>query len=336
MMILITGATGLLGSKLLHSLVLNGNKVRAIRRQTSDMFQVNRYLSSDDSLQAQIEWVNADLLDYQTLEDALVGVSQVYHCAAIVSFDSSDKHRLINENVVGTANLVNACIDKDRVRLCHVSSVAALGRSIQGEHINEDSQWKNSIYNTTYATSKYQSEKEVWRGIAEGLDAVIVNPSIIIGPGDWRSTSSLLFSKIYKGLKFYTTGKTGFVGLNDVVNIMIQLMNSRVSSERFILNSENIYFKNMFEMIAKELDVAPPSIEAGKFLSGVAWRILALKSFVFGGSPEITKEHAISSSKISNYQNDKIKKQLNYSFDQISDVVAKTSKVFKAEQLIVD
>jgi len=208
-MIFVTGGTGLVGAHLLYELVKDGKKVKALKRETSDLLQVKRtfsfYTDNSEELFNRIEWVNGDLLDYFSFEKLLTGVSVIYHCAAMVSFQAKDRKSMITNNVEGTTNLVNAALEKNVSRICHVSSVAALGRLKNGEPVTENTNWFPSKKVSGYSESKYFSETEIWRGIEEGLDAVIVNPSIIFGPAKWENGSARMFKTIWDGLKFYTT-----------------------------------------------------------------------------------------------------------------------------------
>ncbi len=330
-MIFVTGATGIVGSKLLHVLLESGNSVRALRRENSSMRNVLRYIPEDSGLHKRIEWVTGDITHQDRVEELLEGVSQIYHCAATVSFRKDDRDLIRRSNIRGTESLVNACLYKEDIRLCYVSSTAALGRSQQGEMINEDSTWKNSPYNSFYAVSKFVAEREVWRGIAEGLNAVILNPSIIIGPGNWSSDSSMPFTRVWKGLPFYTNGLTGFVGVGDVVSCMIKLMDSGIRDERFIVTSENLEFREFFTMIASELGKKAPWIHAGKGITSIAWRAEYLRSKLTGRSPSITREHMIAANKRSYYSNEKIRDRLGVSFRSVNEVISETAEEFRKE-----
>lgn len=330
-MILITGGTGLLGSHLLYALLKEGNKVRAIKRSTSNLAEVKRifsfYTDKEDELFKNIQWVDADLLVPESLDKAFTGISHVYHAAALVSFDPRDKAKLIKNNREVSANVVNACLQHKVKKLLHVSSTSALGSSQNGELINEECIWSPDKFNTGYSISKFKSEMEVWRGIEEGLSAVIVNPSIILGPGFWNRGSASMFSNIKKGLKFYSEGVTGFIGVEDVAQFMIKLMNSDISGERFILNSENLSYHEAFDLIAASLKVKAPSVEASPFLSGMAWRLDAFRSY-FGVPRVITKEAVRASMNICRFSNEKVKKATNMDFQKMKDVIEKTGKIY--------
>ena len=310
-MILITGATGFLGSELAMQLAKQGNNIRCTRRITSIIPEILA------PFQQQIEWVNADLLDTFSLEKALSGINKVYHCAAWVSLKKADKKPMTFVNVEGTANLVNLCLLQN-IRLVHVSSIAAIGIAKPGELINEKHYLDLESESDGYALSKLESEMEVWRGIAEGLDAVIVNPSIIIGANAGTSGSGQLFETVRKGLKFYTAGSSGFVDVEDVAKAMILLMNSQFDSERYIINADNIGYKQLFEEIAGNFAVKAPDFYAKAWMLDLAWRIAAFLSFITGKAPFLDKTSAIAASSKNNYDNAKIKNAVGMEFKPLS------------------
>lgn len=323
-MILVTGGTGLLGSHLLYELTRMGEHPRAIKRKNSNTELVKEvfsfYTKDTESLFSQIEWVDADILEPESLGPAFKGIDRVYHAAAFVSFDPRDFQILVKNNREGTANIVNACLEYKIEKLVHVSSTAALGSAENGSLVNEKMIWSPDKVNTGYSVSKFRSEMEVWRGIEEGLKAVIVNPSIIFGPGFWNKGSSSMFTRIKKGLRFYTKGMTGYVWVMDVVNAMIQLMKKDISGERYILNSENLLYHDVFEMISKALGVKAPSIEATPFLAGIAWRLDTIRSW-FGFKRIITREAVRSGRNKTQFSNDKVRKELNMEFRNMQEVI---------------
>ena len=330
-MILVTGGTGLVGGHLLYKLVIAGQSPKALKRSSSNIDKTRKifsYYSTDyEKLFSKVEWVDGDILDYNSLLGAMDGIEYIYHCAASVSFQSADKATLVQTNVQGTENVINAALQSSIKKLLHVSSIGALGRAGSNGITTEKSEW-NSKKTSVYSTSKYLAEMEVWRGIAEGLDAVIINPSIILGPGDWTTGSAKLFTTMYNGLKFYSIGSNGFVDVEDVTKAMILLMESDISNERFIHNSENILYKQLFEWMARGLKVPEPKYKAGKFLSEIGWRLLWVKGIVTGNKSTITKETAETANQFYNYSNDKIRKQLNFEFMPIKESIHKNTKFF--------
>ena len=328
-MIFVTGGTGLVGAQLLFDLASAGQEVIAMHRYSSDFSVFKRLFAKNTSLQDKISWVQGDLNDMESLSRLIVPSCDVYHCAGLISFVPKDRELLYHVNIDGTANLVNVCLEKQIRKMVHVSSVGALGRnSAITPTINEDSHWQTSNENSDYAISKYGAEREVWRGIAEGLNAVIVNPSVIIGVGEWDSGSSKLIKQVADGLNFFTNGVSGFVDVKDVSSIMIQLMKSEVSSERFILSSENISFKTFFEIAALAMNKKPPSIFASPWMGELAWRVEAIRNMLFHHKPLITKYTAINAHKNYQYDSGKIKKLLNYNFIPLKDSINNTCKEF--------
>jgi len=310
-MILVTGATGFLGSELALQLAKQGNRFRCTKRTSSSIPEILL------PFEAIIEWVEADLLDVFALEDALQGITQVYHCAAWVSLKRADKKPMIKTNIAGTANLVNLCLQQ-KIRMLHVSSVAAIGLAKPGDLVNENHNLDLDREDDGYAISKLESEMEVWRGIAEGLHAVIVNPSIIIGANAGTKGSGQLFETVRKGLKFYTSGSCGFVDVEDVAKSMIALMNSKTNAERYIISAENRNYKQLTTEIAERFGTKPPARHANALMMGIAWRGAALAAALTGGRPAIDKVSAQAASITRDYDNSKIKKAIGIDFKPIS------------------
>jgi dihydroflavonol-4-reductase len=256
----------------------------------------------------KIEWVQADILDVDSLSDAVIGIQQVYHCAALVSFNPARKKQLFKTNIEGTANVVNAAVEAGVQKIVHVSSVSAMGRLRETTPIDETMFWTPETSNSSYGQSKYLSELEVWRGIGEGLQGVIVNPALILGVADWETGSSKLFKSAYDEFPWYTEGMSGFVDVRDVVRAMIMLMNSSVTSERFILSAENRKYKDIFGLMAGEFGKRPPHKKVNAFLAGIVWRLEWLKSMMSRKEPMLTKETAITGRAKVEFNNSKLKK----------------------------
>lgn len=315
-MIFVTGGTGFIGKYLLQELVRQEEPVRVLTRNSS----VGRRLLPEN-ISTRIDWVEGDVLDIVSLEEAMQGCNKVYHCAGFVSFLSKDKKQLHQINVTGTAHVVNAALNKGIVKLLHVSSIAALGRTSTEKYINEKTTWQDSPLNSEYAISKYLAEMEVWRGMAEGLNAVIVNPSVVLGAGDWKQGTCKFFSDVYKGMPAYTEGINGFVDVHDVVKLMLLLMNSNYQNERFILNGENASYKDLLFSIADALKKKRPAIKASRVLADAAWRISGIQSLLTGTKPLITKETARIATQKFYYDNTKIKTKLGFQFTPFNETV---------------
>jgi nucleoside-diphosphate-sugar epimerase len=329
-MVLVTGGTGLVGAHLLLHLVENGESVRAIYRsleslqKTKDLFS----LYKKEDLFEKINWVQADIIDVPSLEMVFENVEYVYHCAALISFDPKDEDLLRKTNIEGTANMVNFCIAKNVKKLCFVSSIAALGDLKENENIiTEETEWNPEKPHSDYAISKYGAEMEIWRGQQEGLNSVIVNPGVILGPRIWEQGSGILFNKIEKGFPFYTKGTTGFITVTDVVKIMVQLMKSEVKNDRFTLITQNIVFGDLFNSIAEALKVKRPSIYLSPLLIEISWRIDWLVSTIFRSKRKLDRATAIASYSKNLYSNEKIKSVLETSFLDIHQYIATISKL---------
>ena len=333
-MILVTGGTGLVGSHLLFKLVNENEKVRAIYRREKTLKRVKHvfsyYANDAENLFEKIEWVQADINDIPILQVAFKGITHVYHCAAFVSFEP-DKYRTLRKiNINGTANIVNLCLSNTIEKLCYVSSIAAIGHHNNPEKlIDEKTAWNPEDDNSVYAITKYGAELEVWRGTQEGLDAVIVNPGIILGAGYWNGGSSRnLFKQIYEGMRYYVNGVAGYVDVWDVVNTMHQLMISDIKNESYILVSENLSFKTFQTKTAKALDVKPPNKEAKPWLLHIAWRLDWLQFKLFGKRRRLSKQAAKSAVSIAKYDNSKLKNALNFEFKPIDEAINEISNLY--------
>lgn len=319
-MILVTGGAGLVGKELITQLLQQGKQVRAVYNKT----RISGFNNQN------LEQLPGDILDVVALEKAMQGVQQVYHCAAVVSFSPRRKQEMFKINIEGTANVVNAALDAGVKKMVYVSSVAALGRIRENEPINETMNWTEETSNSAYGQSKYLAEMQVWRGIGEGLDAVMVNPVIILGAGDWNGGSSQLFKTAYDEFPWYTDGSTGFVDVRDVVKAMIELMNSNISAQRFILSAENRTYSEVFNLIAKAFNKKPPHKKVTPLLSKIVWRLEALKSFFSGKDPLLTKETAATAMTKASFDNRKLKAFLpDFSYRSIEDSIADTCAAFQ-------
>lgn len=331
-MILVTGGTGLVGAHLLVYLLEKGESVRAIYRNP-DKIQKAKSLFlfyKKENLFDAIDWVEADILDIPSLENAFNGVKYVYHCAAFISFDPKDENRIRKVNIEGTANIVNLCLAFSVSKLCYISSIAALGDLAPHESIiTETTEWNPEKPHSDYAISKYGSEMEVWRGQQEGLDVLIVNPGVIIGPvlnhREWEQGSGALFARVKKGLPFYTMGVTGFIVVTDVVEIAYELMKSAIRNERFTLVGQNIVFKDLVFTIADALKVKRPRYHAKPYLMNVLWKLDWLASILLGRKRELSKSSAQSAYSINVFSNQKIINAIAIKFKDVHQYINKTN-----------
>ncbi len=321
-MILITGASGLLGQHLLETLSA-GQAVRATFRNSLPVFFIDLH-------QKNIEWVDCDITDIVSLEKAFEGITHVYHCAAMVSYDPKMKETMMHTNAEGTSNVVNLCLDNNIQKLCFVSSIATLGEGIPGEPISEKNDWEENKENSTYAISKQAAEMEVWRGIAEGLHAVIINPGIILGEGDDTKSSTNLFRIVQDEFAYYTAGATCWVDVKDVVRSMVALMNSDVTNERFIISGGNYSFVDIFTMMANAMGKKPPYKAANSLMTEVVWRLSYLKSKLTGKVATISKETARSSQRIRRFDASKLLKALpDFKYTDIGETIKRVAARYK-------
>jgi len=326
--ILVTGGTGFLGSYIIQQLVEKGYAVRALRRSNKQPAWIPVATFGNTS-KGSVEWVEGDILDVVSLEEAMEGADAVIHSAALVSFAKKDRKNMYQVNVEGTANVVNIALEKNVRRLVHISSVAALGRTANGGYVNEEKKWEESKVNTHYAISKFKAELHVWRGIGEGLDAVILNPSTILGYGDWHSSSCAIFRQVHDGFDWYTPGINGFVDVEDVARASIILLESDITEQRFIVNGDTWPFKKLQDTIAAGFGKKGPSKRTTPFLLGVAWRVEKLKSLFTGKKPLLTKESARVAQSQTWFENDKLLKALpGFSFTPLEKTISKACDLY--------
>lgn len=335
-MILVTGGTGLVGAHLLYKLTDGDEPIRAIYRKDHKLEKVKnvfRYYDNDTATRfKKIEWILCELSDITILEKAFEGVTQVYHCAAFISFDPSHYKALMKSNQEGTANVVNQCIHHGINKLCYVSSIATIGTPIKKLQATEETEFNTTNVNV-YALSKHAAESEVWRGSQEGLNVVVVNPGVILGPGFWYRGSGVFISRNAKKRNFYLNGGTGFVSVSDVVKAMVLLMQSNIINERFILVSENLSFRDVQKTIAECFGHQPPKRELKKWMLEIVWRLDWLRSKLTSSSRILTKNSVSTLSQRTNYSNEKIKTALTFEFEPIDKVIAYCCHLFLKEQV---
>jgi dihydroflavonol-4-reductase len=317
-MVLVTGGTGFLGAYIINELVNKGIPVRAIRR--------SHHLPSfiPAAVLKQVSWMDGDVLDPVGLEESMEGIDTIIHSAAKVSFQDNERRQMFRVNIEGTANVVNLAIEKKIRQLIHVSSVAALGRKNNGTIVTEEKKWEDSKVNTNYAISKNQAEMEVWRGMGEGLQTVIVNPSTILGYGDWNNSSCAIFKTVYTEFPWYTSGINGFVDVEDVARAIVLLSEKNISGERFILNADNWSFQQLLTTIAAGFGKKPPTRHATAVMGSIAWRIERLKKIFSGKLPLLTRESARVAQSKTYFDNGKILRTLpEFSFTPLKQTISK-------------
>jgi dihydroflavonol-4-reductase len=329
-MILVTGATGLLGSHLLIQLAEQGETCRALYRNKAKIKDVHGlfcfyFQEKAEEKWQSIEWVCCDLLDISSLEAAMSKISHVYHCAALVSFFKADFEACIQNNRVATANVINFSLRNKIEKLCYVSSTAAVGVNAKGAS-TEANKWEPGSEVSGYSVSKFLAEKEVWRGIEEGLNAVIINPCVIFGPGDWNSSSLAIFKAAKKGMPFFPPGSNAIVDARDVANAMIQFMKSTISKERFLCVGPNLTFKELFSELSKKLGKKPPQYSAPKFMALFYALINELLGHITGKSSGISIESVHSGYKSISYDRTKIEKAITIHFHTLDETIENVLK----------
>lgn len=318
MKVLVTGASGFVGSYLCRYLVKQGFEVRALKRATSNLSLLGNAVD-------KVEWVEGDVLEVDSLNDAMKGVDKVYHSAAVVSYNKKSEKALYKVNVEGTANVVNLCLDNNVSKLLHVSSVAALGKAKPNTLLTEEEVWEDSSTNSPYGFSKYLAEMEVWRGMAEGLSAVIINPSFVLGAGKWSDSSVKVFQRIYEGLSFYPKGSNGYVDVRDVAKVAIQLMESEINRQRFIVSAENLSYFDAFSKIAVAMDKKPPTIALNGPLMYLGMIADQVKSLFTGSEPVINIPTIKLTQRKFDYSNEKLLDTIDYQFEQIENTIKETA-----------
>lgn len=322
--ILVTGASGLVGNHLVQLLSGKGERVRALYHS-----------SPSEKLQKlpNVEWVQCDLLDVEAIEEVMKGIDEVYHCAAIVSFEKADAKSIMHFNIESTSNIVNEALIAGVRKLVYASSIAALGRNNIEHEITEEQQWEEGRGNSVYAQSKYYAELEVWRGMAEGLDAAIVNPGIILGEGNWEKGSARLLKVADKEFPYYTEGVTSWVDVKDVSKAMYRLMKSDIKEERFILSAGNYSYREIFTLMAEGLGKKPPHKKAGKLMSGLVWRYSAVKKLLIGRASTITRESAATAQRKVYYNNQKLINSLSgFGYTPIQQTINRVANAYKTQK----
>ena len=328
-----------MGAHLVCHLLESGKAVKALRRAHSSLNEFEYIFSNHfegkteqekNHLLGEITWVYADIMDVPTLESALDGSTEVYHCAAVVSFLPKDFKRMAVINVEGTANMINISLLKGVKRFCFVSSIAALGRDSSGKMISEKVSWENTHENSHYAISKHKAEMEVWRGMEEGLQVVIVNPAVILGIGDWNKGPGRIFEMCHNQFPLYTEGINGYVDVRDVCKAMVLLMQKEnCYGKRFILTGENLSLKDFMYRVCKLLGKRKPYIRVTATIAAIAWRTASILGFLRGKDPLITRETARTSLKVYRYDSSLIRNLTGFTFTSIDETFVYICQVFQ-------
>lgn len=322
-MVFVTGATGILGRVIVLELLKKGKNVRAAKRAASNLDDVKHsysfYTENPDGFFNKIEWVNVDFDDIQSIQDALHGVEEVYHCAAKVGFNPKDDKEMYHTNVKGTQNLLYACEGSEVKKFLFVSSIAVLDIDNEYGELDEDSDFNPKEDHSAYAISKHLAEMEAWRASAEGMNIVIVNPGMIVGSGNWGNSSGDIFPTMEKN-SFTFSGGTSYADVRDVAEISIELMERNIFGERFIIISENKKYADLAKQIRKEL-----GLKEAKILSEFQLNIGIVANTLFGWLipplKMVTKSNVEAISRMKIVSNRKVKERLNYTFIPLEETI---------------
>lgn len=332
----VTGGTGLVGRYLVAELLSEGRTVRLMCRPSSNRKALLDFLASRGLNDQKLEWCEGDLRDGSFLEDAIKGCSRVYHLAAVVSFHPKDEELMMQINRDATEVLINAMLHVGVSELVHMSSVSALGR-VEGESVHEDVPFENGPDVTPYAKSKFESELQVWRGQEEGLNVLTVNPTVILGAGDFERSSSALFSMVHQGLKWYPTGSNGFVAAKDVARACVLLADHGCWGKRYLLNAENRSYQSVFDQMALEFNRPSPARPVKTWMMGLAWRLSMMWERVTGKRSRVTKDSVVNTHRNHRYETNRLEQTLSeqgviWHYQQVNETILETAKAF-LEQL---
>ncbi|MEO0403368.1 MAG: NAD-dependent epimerase/dehydratase family protein [Bacteroidota bacterium] len=330
-MVFVSGGTGLVGMHLIASLLSDGQQVVAGKRANSDLSAIRDFLKYSlpnvPGAFESIQWRDVDLEDRASFAIAMKDCNAIYHAAAMVSFHSKDFSRMVEFNVGSTRTMVDYALDHDVTFFGYVSSVAALGRE-ENKPITESTEWKYDENNSTYAGSKYNAELEVWRGIEEGLNAYMVNPSIIMGIGDFTRSSAEIFKQVKKGMPYYPGGNNGFVAVQDVVEVLRHMCEKEAPSRRYMLVAENWSYQHLFDLVANAVNGKSPNKQAPLWTMKLYWRIQQIKELFTGKRAFVTRESLRNANQKYTYDATKVKNELNYQFQDVKEVIKETGEYF--------
>ena len=337
-MVLVTGATGFVGAHLLYELIAQGENVRALYRTKTRKSAVKALFrhraARDASVEAdnlflKINWYQADITDLPSISKAFDSVEYVYHCAAMLSFNPTDFKKMHKINVEGTANMVNLSIDAGIKKFCHVSSIAALGKTENQIPITEDTHWTPARDNSGYSITKFASEMEVWRSTQEGLKAIVVNPAIIIGAGFYDRGSGTFFKLIDHGMHYTTAGASAFVDVRDVVRAMTLLMKSDTINQRFILAGQNMTFDDFYRVIARALNTKAPAPMVRVWQINLAWQMDYVANLLFGKKRKLFRTTANAAMNSYTYDNSKFMESFDFKFTALEDTITWAAQHYK-------
>lgn len=314
-MILVTGATGLIGSYITHALVKSNHKVRVLVRPTSDLSPIKELID-------KIEVVEGDILDISQLDDAFNGVTTVIHAAALISFNSKDNRAIQKTNIEGTANMVNLSLDHKIAKFIHISSIAAIGNSTSTPTLDEKSKWNPDFSYSQYAISKHQAELEVWRASEEGLNTLIVNPSVVLSPINERVSNAKIINHAIDYGYFTINGSINVVDIRDVVLAIMQLLNSTIHNQRFILNAGAISYTELISEVRNHHHLKKPTVVLPSWFLRLYIIIKQLFAFLFRTAPSSITLNALTVIAAKNhFSGNKITKTTGLEYKPIKETI---------------
>ena len=255
-MLLISGATGFVGRHLVVAFLQSQQSIIALYRTEEKKKETQLFLERNSLTSFQLsllQWRQANLNDWESLDVAFKGATKVFHCAALVSLYPGSEDQMMAVNVVGTQQMLHLA-QKNNIRwFGYISSIAALGQSSAGNVIDSKSLWNKEELHTAYAYTKQLAELEVWKAMQEGLQAAILNPGVVLGLGHPNSPLEQLLLQAKRKKIPVSPGSTGFVSILDVTQAALKIFEKAAHKKRFILVSENWTYLECFEQLTKRL-----------------------------------------------------------------------------------
>ena len=335
-MIAITGATGLLGVYIIAELVQHGYRVRGLYRNAKSLKKAEHSpgLLGVPEVFGQVQWLQGHLDDLESLDGLMEGATAVIHAAAMVSFNPRDRKALEKVNIQGTAQVVHAAMQAPQVeRFIHISSVAALGRTERDEWITEDTVWTDNRENSHYALTKWAAEMEVWRGFEEGLSGAIINPSIILGVGDWDTSSARLLQTVHRGFPFYSNGVNSVVDARDVARMSrVLLERADITGQRFIAAGPPVSYRELFYAMADAQEVKRPWLSPPRWMSNLAWRLEKIRTAITRSEPMLTRETVRSGHGVHRYDAARAREVLGVEFRSAEEILRDLVPMYLRDQ----
>lgn len=311
--VLVTGGTGFLGSNLAKALLREGCSVRILRRPHSDLRAIGN---------APVEHCIGDVRDSRSLTRAMKGCDTVFHTAAVISYWRRERNVMYDINIRGTRNVVEACLETGVQKFIHTSSIAAIGYPETGPYADESNAFNWDRFDVGYRISKHRAEEEVREGIRRGLQAVLLNPSVIIGPGDIHFHGGQIIRDVLKRrIFYYLEGGMNVVYVDDVVRGHLAAARVGRVGERYILSGENLTHREIFSITAGIVGGIRPFFKLpvrlvrwiGAFAEGTGG--------LLGRKPWVTRELLAGAGLANYFTCQKASRELGYTVTPFSEAV---------------